>query len=442
MSNNIQNRNKLKVTYYIFLSISTFIHLYLISISSSEKSNFSAFNIIFFLLCHVLIISGLIKIWREKRGWSWFGLIVAMFTSSVYLVSWYYAVKNDQDWIFTFNWIIAFNWINIFLIIVYVLYSLGTWFVIGYDFIEYKGRTLSLNLGLFLIVTFSFTFILYFSDKNQATHPSLIKTRPSEKYGFDKYNLYPDTLRFLFASGSSNVICKENESAYRKKIKGTNDESEYDALLDSIVNNNSNNIDSITARIDRIVISHPYDLLKVQLIGGTDYDDVEDSPSSPFRSNYDIASSRCTNTEFFVRTLVYNYFNKDQDSSKVNQFLKLNWEFSHFPRPSNVYDISENNELSIFEKLYLRSTKITMYRFPDDISSYQHKEKFDHDIKYLDYFYFTVYTITTTGYGDIIPNTELAKTICSLANLFEVLFLVVFLNTLLPKTKKRNGELE
>lgn len=49
----------------------------------------------------------------------------------------------------------------------------------------------------------------------------------------------------------------------------------------------------------------------------------------------------------------------------------------------------------------------------------------------MDYMYFSIYTITTTGYGDIIPTTAYAKFVISLANLCEVLFLVVFFNALI-----------
>lgn len=49
----------------------------------------------------------------------------------------------------------------------------------------------------------------------------------------------------------------------------------------------------------------------------------------------------------------------------------------------------------------------------------------------MDYVYFTVYTITTTGYGDIVPTTTYAKFLCTFANIIEVFFLVVFFNALL-----------
>jgi hypothetical protein len=55
----------------------------------------------------------------------------------------------------------------------------------------------------------------------------------------------------------------------------------------------------------------------------------------------------------------------------------------------------------------------------------------------MDYMYFTVYTITTTGYGDIIPITTYAKFLCSLANILEVFFLVVFFNALLSAKRRK-----
>lgn len=49
----------------------------------------------------------------------------------------------------------------------------------------------------------------------------------------------------------------------------------------------------------------------------------------------------------------------------------------------------------------------------------------------LDYVYFAMYTITTTGYGDIRPITPYTKFLCALANMTEFFFIVVFFNTLL-----------
>lgn len=61
------------------------------------------------------------------------------------------------------------------------------------------------------------------------------------------------------------------------------------------------------------------------------------------------------------------------------------------------------------------------------------------ELNLLDYMYFTVYTITTTGYGDIVPTTPRAKYLCSLANILEVFFFVVFFNALLTVREGRTG---
>jgi hypothetical protein len=60
------------------------------------------------------------------------------------------------------------------------------------------------------------------------------------------------------------------------------------------------------------------------------------------------------------------------------------------------------------------------------------------ELRLMDYVYFSIYTITTTGYGDIVPNTAYAKFVTSVANLFEVIFLVVFFNAIL--SLKGSGE--
>lgn len=56
----------------------------------------------------------------------------------------------------------------------------------------------------------------------------------------------------------------------------------------------------------------------------------------------------------------------------------------------------------------------------------------------IEYLYFTIYTITTTGYGDIVPITAYAKMLSSVVNIFELFFLVMFFNALLASAKGRD----
>lgn len=46
----------------------------------------------------------------------------------------------------------------------------------------------------------------------------------------------------------------------------------------------------------------------------------------------------------------------------------------------------------------------------------------------IDYIYFMIYTVTTTGYGDLRPATGIAKFLSSVGNLVEILFLVIAFN--------------
>ena len=49
----------------------------------------------------------------------------------------------------------------------------------------------------------------------------------------------------------------------------------------------------------------------------------------------------------------------------------------------------------------------------------------------MEYLYFSVYTITATGHGDIVPTTSYTRFLSTLATITEVIFLVVFFNALI-----------
>lgn len=53
------------------------------------------------------------------------------------------------------------------------------------------------------------------------------------------------------------------------------------------------------------------------------------------------------------------------------------------------------------------------------------------ELSLLDYMYFSVYTVTTTGYGDIVPIKPHSRFLATLCNMFEVFYFVILFNLLL-----------
>ncbi len=58
----------------------------------------------------------------------------------------------------------------------------------------------------------------------------------------------------------------------------------------------------------------------------------------------------------------------------------------------------------------------------------------NHPPSFLDFIYFATYTITTTGYGDIQPRSSMSKFISTMANIYELIFIVIFINLLVSHT--------
>jgi hypothetical protein len=57
----------------------------------------------------------------------------------------------------------------------------------------------------------------------------------------------------------------------------------------------------------------------------------------------------------------------------------------------------------------------------------------------LDFIYFTAYTIITTGYGDMVPTSPYLKFVATVANLYELIFLVIFINVLLAAGSRESS---
>jgi hypothetical protein len=97
--------------------------------------------------------------------------------------------------------------------------------------------------------------------------------------------------------------------------------------------------------------------------------------------------------------------------------------------PLTVTEASSQDEEERDRKL---CADVMLTWIPGHLSEAEMKSfKQPHEFELFDYLYFMVYTITTTGYGDIKPVSTEAKFFASIANLYELFFLVIFVNVLL-----------
>jgi Ion channel len=64
-------------------------------------------------------------------------------------------------------------------------------------------------------------------------------------------------------------------------------------------------------------------------------------------------------------------------------------------------------------------------------------EKVSQSLTLMDYLYFMTYTVSTTGYGDLLPADAFVQLVVSVANLWEIFFVVICLNVILESSVRR-----
>lgn len=159
--------------------------------------------------------------------------------------------------------------------------------------------------------------------------------------------------------------------------------------------------------------------LRISLIG---HADENATLGSAYQSNYELGEARADN----VRIAIMEELSKKRDIAWQN----LQWENSS---ASNEPDVAAlKDEIDMNENRPVGRIVIAALDTFNEQSVPEFKE-----MSLIDYIYFANYTITTTGYGDIVPNTAYAKFLCSVANIFEVFFLVVLFNAVLSLNSLR-----
>jgi outer membrane protein OmpA-like peptidoglycan-associated protein len=163
---------------------------------------------------------------------------------------------------------------------------------------------------------------------------------------------------------------------------------------------------------------------RVEIVGHSDQKDIQ---GPAYKSNQELAAARAENVKYKIM--------KELSFRDEKQWREIEWVC-----------VSESNEGSNDRKVDVFVREVAHDPVPSQMPHLESQllplvnEEKPHPLNLMDYIYFANYTITTTGYGDIIPNTAYTKFICSFANICEVFFLVVLFNTLLSLKQDKNEE--
>jgi hypothetical protein len=203
------------------------------------------------------------------------------------------------------------------------------------------------------------------------------------------------------------------------------------------------------------------DYATIMIIGHSNKKDI-DAGNRSFKSNAELSQARAIMLPIFLRNELANSDRIPFDKLPHIQYMATNASSSDsfFHPLLKIYSketcnvngqinerFCENNGIKLikvkppYENANYVKIVPDLYRSTEIIISYkidsvtQNVREHHSDNRYrldlFDFLYFTIYTITTTGYGDIIPISTEAKFVSSIANIYELFFMVIIFNSIL-----------
>lgn len=270
--------------------------------------------------------------------------------------------------------------------------------------------TLTFFLTVFLGVSYLFGFSFAFHDKSRLFNPG--------PYA----NLNEPALVMGNLTGAKSVVAEAPSPTPSPKPIAT-----FLFDIGTSVPNSASEAESLKAVAAIEEKSSDDKAIRIVLIGGADLRQIK---SVAYQSNYELAEARAQSAK--------NLILEKLSSSKAAHVLR-NLEWTCLARPNEgmrteVRAHAKNHSSKDYEGQEDRIVHvfaIASFEAPAQLVVRNLRANKLKSLRLMDYIYFANYTITTTGYGDIVPNTTYAKFVCSFANICEVLFLVVFFNALL-----------
>lgn len=173
--------------------------------------------------------------------------------------------------------------------------------------------------------------------------------------------------------------------------------------------------------------------MRIKLVGHAS-DTRLDSTKSRYRSNYELSQARLLQVyAIIIDSLTAFEINNGNKNNKI--VCDLEWLMIPMSNENMYIDPKPRN---LTER---RCVDITM----QSLDHYNGEDKSgnnsaENNMVFLDYLYFMVYTITTTGYGDIKPVAGYIKFAVSIANIYEVFFTVLFFAAIISTSLRKYGQ--
>lgn len=275
-------------------------------------------------------------------------------------------------------------------------------------------------------------YALYSDDLRMYEKPEAIQKQNPEEEGDRKA---PEQVgptdpyfRLLFAEGSASVDFlpgptpvsegDSRKSAQKSPGNAFNDREAREA----------HNRDALDALVKAIVEQAQKDHVRVVLAGHSDEGRLNPD-TSPYRTNFELSHARVNQ----AMVVILSDLKKRKD---LEWRRKIEWILLPCgAEKAFLGDVEDDGPE------HQRSVEVAL--LPADGDRFSHAYQLGgKDLGLLDYIYFMVYTITTTGYGDIIPISSFSKFLTTVANFFEVFLIVVFFNVLLSFLRENGGSLK
>ena len=170
-------------------------------------------------------------------------------------------------------------------------------------------------------------------------------------------------------------------------------------------------------------------------------DDVRvDDNNSEYASNFELSRKRAEASSMMVRKLVVAHCQNTQDDKDIKMLHPIVRDVTYgagndFASAGEEEKKGQRYWVALIDIVPMRIFTKKAVNIALDAQGFP---LVNEQIKFLDYLYFAMYTITTTGYGDMAPVTPWAKFITIILNVYELIYIVIFFNVLLGITKTVN----